>query len=61
MAYSQTRRVNGTHFGRDVRWKIPHKIQYTSQIIEDQECNSYRELKRMDGDRVAWKSLQTYR
>jgi len=35
------------------------RIQHMSQIVEDQECNSCRELKRKASDREAWKLLQT--
>lgn len=35
------------------------RLQYISQIMEDQGCNSYQELKRKASDREAWKLLQT--
>jgi len=35
------------------------RLQYISQIIEDQGCNSYQELKRKASDREAWELLQT--
>lgn len=34
------------------------RLQYISQIMEDQGCNSYQELKRKASDREAWKLLQ---
>lgn len=37
------------------------RLQYISQIIEDQGCNSYQELKRKASDREAWELLQTDR
>ena len=37
------------------------RLQYISQIIEDQGCSSYQELKRKASDREAWKLLQTNR
>jgi hypothetical protein len=35
------------------------KVQYISQIIEDQECNSYQEFKRKASDKETWMLLQT--
>uniref|UniRef100_A0A2S2P7C6 Uncharacterized protein n=1 Tax=Schizaphis graminum TaxID=13262 RepID=A0A2S2P7C6_SCHGA len=35
------------------------RLQYVNQIMEDQECNSYQELKRKASDREAWKLLHT--
>lgn len=35
------------------------KLQFISQIMEDQGCDSYQELKRKTNDRETWKLLQT--
>lgn len=34
------------------------RLQYISQIIEDQGCNSYQKLKRKASNRKSWKLLQ---
>lgn len=49
--------LKGMVVGKNYREKP--RLQYMSQIIEDQEFNSYQELNRKARDREAWKLLQT--